>query len=162
MKIPHMFYTISSPRILMPDEVPMLVENALDWTLSKVGSTEYTAKCLGFVEDAYEVSNTIWLDGYASAKEEADAFGVVYSDEIPPRGAFVFYDCVGTLMNTCRNWGHVGLSLGDGRIVHAWDTVRVDTVRGVEELDAGHGWTKPRFLGWAPVSKVLEGYKTTS
>jgi cell wall-associated NlpC family hydrolase len=137
----------------------MFIENALEWALSKMGSTEYTTKCLGFIEDAYEVSNNIWLDGYSSAKEEADAFCVKSSEETPPRGAFVFYDCFGTLMNKYRNWGHVGVSLGDGRIVHAWDKVRVDTIRAVEELDAGRGWTKPKYIGWAPVSKVLEGYK---
>jgi cell wall-associated NlpC family hydrolase len=137
----------------------VFAENALEWALSKMGSTEYKTKCLGFIEDAYEVSNNIWLDGYPSAKEEADAFNVKYSNETPPRGAFVFYDCFGTIMNTYKNWGHVGISLGDGRIVHAWDKVRVDTIQAVEELDAGKGWNKPKFIGWAPVSKVLEGYK---
>lgn len=143
----------------MADTVSTLVENAVDWALSQLGSTEYTTQCLGFVEDAYEISNDISLDGYASAKEEADAFGVEDGDEVPPRGAFVFYDCYGTLRDTYRNWGHVGLSLGDGRIVHAWAEVQVDTVHGVEALTAGSGWTTPRYIGWAPVSKVLEGYK---
>lgn len=143
----------------MSDEVSTFIDNALDWALSNVGLTKFKSKCLGFVEEAYEASNNIWLEGYSNAKEEADAFGIEYSDETPPRGAFVFYDCFGTLMDTYRNWGHVGLSLGDGRIVHAWDKVRVDTIRSVEELDAGKGWTKPKFIGWAPVSKVLEGYK---
>jgi cell wall-associated NlpC family hydrolase len=143
----------------MADAVSRFVEKAVDWALSQVGSTAYATKCLGFVEDAYEVSNDIWLDGYASAKEEADAFGVTHCDGDPPRGAFVFYDCWGTLRGTYRNWGHVGLSLGDGRIVHAWDQVRVNTVRDVEELSAGSGWTAPRYIGWAPVSRILEGCK---
>lgn len=144
----------------MADATSTLVENAVDWALSRVGSTAYATRCLGFVEDAYEVSNDIWLDGYASAKEEADAFDVTRRDEDPPRGAFVFYDCWGMLRDTYRNWGHVGLSLGDGRIVHAWDAVRVDTVRGVEALTPGSGWSGPRYIGWAPVRRVFEGYKT--
>ena len=99
----------------MTDAASSFVGKAVNWALSQVGSTAYATKCLGFVEDAYEVSNDIWLDGYASAKEEADAFGVIRRDGDPPRGTFVFYDCWGTLRGTCRNWGHVGISLGDGR-----------------------------------------------
>lgn len=143
----------------MSDDFSIFVENAVNWSLSKVGSTEYRTLCLAFVEDAYEESNDIWLDGYPSAKEESDAFKVSHSDETPPRGAFVFYDCFGTIKDVHKNWGHVGLSIGDERIVHAWDKVRVDTVRGVEELEAAEGWTKPKYLGWAPVSKVFEGVK---
>jgi len=143
----------------MSDDITEYVENAVNWALDKVGSTEYRTLCLAFVEDAYEESNGIWLDGYPSAKEESTAFEVSYSDEGPPRGAFVFYDCFGTIKDEYRNWGHVGLSLGDGRVIHAWDKVRVDTVRGVEELEAAEGWTKPSYLGWAPVSKVFEGFK---
>ena len=143
----------------MSDDFTEYVENAVNWALEKVGSTEYRTLCLAFVEDAYEKSNGIWLDGYPSAKEESDTFEVRHSDEQPPRGVFVFYDCFGTIKDEYRNWGHVGLSLGDGRVIHAWDKVRVDTVRGVEELEAAEGWSKPSYLGWAPVSRVFEGFK---
>jgi cell wall-associated NlpC family hydrolase len=135
------------------------VENAVNWALDKLGSTAYRTLCLAFVEDAYEESNGIWLDGYPSAKEESDAFIVRHSDERPPRGAFVFYDCYGTIKDEYRNWGHVGLSLGDEKVIHAWDKVRIDTVHGVEKLEAAEGWANPNYLGWAPVSKVFEGFK---
>lgn len=143
----------------MSDDFTKYVENAVNWALDKLGSTAYRTLCLAFVEDAYEESNDIWLDGYPSAKEESDAFEVRHSDEHPPRGAFVFYDCYGTIKDEYRNWGHVGLSLGYEKVIHAWDKVRIDTMRGVEELEAAEGWTKPNYLGWAPVSKVFEGFK---
>ena len=143
----------------MSDDFTEYVENAVNWALDKLGSTAYRTLCLAFVEDAYEESNGIWLDGYPSAKEESDAFEVRHSDERPPRGAFVFYDCFGTIKDKYRNWGHVGLSLGDERVIHAWDKVRIDTVRGVEKLEAAEGWTKPNYLGWASVSRVFEGFK---
>jgi cell wall-associated NlpC family hydrolase len=143
----------------MSDDFSKFIENAVNWALNHVGSIDYRTLCLGFVEDAYELSNDIWLDGYPSAKEESDAFSVEYNDEIPPKGTFVFFDCFGTINETYKNWGHVGLSLGDGRVVHAWDKVRVDTIKCIEKLDAAKGWTKPKYIGWAPVTKVFEGYK---
>ena len=68
----------------------------------------------------------------------------------PPAGAFVFYACGGPVDGTHRDWGHVGLALGDGRVVHAWDEVRVDDARDVEDLRPAAGWTAPRLIGWAP------------
>ena len=46
---------------------------------------------------------------------------------IPERGAFVFYDCICQGPDGPVNWGHCGISLGDSRIIHAWDTVRIDS-----------------------------------
>ncbi|WP_395447166.1 hypothetical protein ACHMW7_19420 [Aminobacter sp. UC22_36] len=77
----------------------------------------------------------------------------------PPRGSFVFFDMTGELFDVRTNYGHVGLCLGDGRIVHAWDEVRIDDIRAVEALEPAEGWTQPRYIGWAPVERILQGHQ---
>ena len=134
------------------------IEGAIRWAMERLGSTKYAFMCYGFLEDAYEFGNGIVLDGQGrSAKEAADAYGAQRDPEIPPRGAYVFYDCWGAIDGDSRNWGHIGLSLGDGQVVHAWDKVRVDGYRDIESLDAAPGWTKPSYLGWAPAEDILQG-----
>jgi cell wall-associated NlpC family hydrolase len=76
-----------------------------------------------------------------------------------PRGAFVFFDMTGELFDVTTNYGHVGLCLCDGRIVHAWDEVRIDDIRAVEALESAEGWTQPRYTGWAPVERILQGHQ---
>ncbi|WP_086733785.1 hypothetical protein [Streptomyces glaucescens] len=71
--------------------------------------------------------------------------------------AFVFYDTTGTLFGRRRNWGHVGLSLGDGRVVHAWDRVRIDPYVEIQSLTGPPGWDSPAFAGWTPVQRILQG-----
>jgi len=133
------------------------VDRALRWAMEALDSTEYQTLCLKFVEDAYEISNDVELDGYSTAKESAEAYDAQENIGLPPRGAYAFYDCWGTIEGKRRNWGHVGLSMGDGRVIHAWDRVRVDQYLDIQDLDAGPGWTRPEYIGWAPVSLVLEG-----
>lgn len=133
-------------------------EGAVAWALSKLGVTDYAGLGYAFVEDAYELGNGIVLDGLGrAAKEAADAYGAAEDTGVPPGGAYVFCSCFGTLKGKYRDWGHVGLSLGDGKVIHAWDRVRIDDVRGVEELVPAPGFEKPRYIGWTPVEKILKG-----
>lgn len=133
-------------------------EGAIAWALGKVGVTDYAFLCYAFVEDAYEFGNGIVLDGQGStAGEAADAYGARGCRGVPPRGAYVFYDCFGTLKGEYRNWGHVGLSLGDGRVIHAWDQVRIDHFLGIEKLPPGPGFERPQCIGWTPVARILRG-----
>ena len=141
----------------MDAETDTYVDRAIRWAMEALDSTEYQTLCLKFVEDAYEISNDIELDGCSTAKESADACNAQENVGVPPRGAYVFYDCWGTIEGKRRNWGHVGLSMGDGRVIHAWDRVRVDQYLDVQNLEAGPGWTRPEYIGWAPVSVLLEG-----
>ena len=141
----------------MDAETDTYVDRAIRWAMEALDSTEYQTLCLKFVEDAYEISNDIELDGCSTAKESADTCNAQENVGVPPRGAYVFYDCWGTIEGKRRNWGHVGLSMGDGRVIHAWDRVRVDQYLDVQNLEAGPGWTRPEYIGWAPVSVVLEG-----
>lgn len=142
---------------VLSDQIETYVDRAVRWAMGLLGSTEYRYLCLGFVEDAYEMPNGIELDGYSYAKESADAYGAERNTGVPPRGAYVLYDCWGEIKGERKNWGHVGLSLGDGKVVHAWDKVRVDGYLEVQNLAAGPGWTRPQYVGWAPVSQVFEG-----
>ena len=80
-------------------------------------------------------------------------------DGPPPRGSYVFYDCSGELKGETRNWGHIGLSLGDGQVIHAWDVVRIDPIQGVEALDPPPGWPRPVYTGWAPPEVLLLGVR---
>jgi cell wall-associated NlpC family hydrolase len=73
----------------------------------------------------------------------------------PERGAFVFYDCICQGSEGPVNWGHCGISLGDGRVIHAWDTVRINDYREIEAMTALSG-DRPRYIGWVPIVRVLK------
>jgi cell wall-associated NlpC family hydrolase len=143
----------------MTHDTTVLIENALTWALGQLGSTAYPGRCLAFVEDAYERSNQIEVNGYSSAKEALDGYGAETTPATPPRGALVFYSCEGYVNDTYHDWGHVGISLGDGRVVHAWDTVRIDTYQAVAHLNPPPRWTAPVYVGWAPATQLLHGSK---
>lgn len=134
------------------------VENAVKWALETLGSEEYRFRCLAFVEEAYEKGNGIEIFGGSTAMESAVEYGVGTDSAIPPRGVFVFYDCSGPIEGEIRNWGHVGLSLGEGKVVHAWDRVRSDHFLEVEKLAGAPGWTSPRCIGWVPVDRIMKGH----
>src|SRR5689334_20060190 len=115
------------------------VTNAIEWATARLGSPDYAGRCLSFVEDAFEKSNGIEMFGGASAHESAEEYQAAASNGTPPRGAFVFYDWVGTLNGTRQNWGHVGLMVDETRVIHAWDVVRVDEVEKVGQLTSADG-----------------------
>lgn len=144
-------------RNAMPADIMALIDAALNWAIDHLDSTAYRFKCLAFVEDAYEQGSQIVLAGYGSAQEAAEAYQARQQAGLPPKGTFAFYDCCGMLLGEYRNWGHVGLSLGDGRVIHAWDRVRIDDYRAVEDLTPAAGWTNPSYIGWAPVSEIMKG-----
>jgi hypothetical protein len=138
-----------------------LVERAVDWALARRGDPSYALRCLAFVEDAFERSNDIEVFGGDSAAESAALYRPRRFDPSrpPPAGALVFYDARGPLDGVVQDWGHVGLSLGDGTVVHAWDVVRVDDARDVEHLLPATGWSAPRLIGWVPVARLLQGHR---
>ena len=74
----------------------------------------------------------------------------------------MFYACGGPLGGVVRDWGHVGIALGDGTVVHAWDEVRVDAVLDVPHLQPAAGWTAPRPIGWAQAAQLLRGHRPLS
>ena len=114
------------------------------------------------MEDAYERPNGIEIFGGDTAAESAARYGTTAYDPLapPPAGSFVFYACGGPVDGIQRDWGHVGLALGDGRVVHAWDEVRVDNAHDVERLRRTAGWTALRIVGWTPPARILDGHRS--
>ena len=134
------------------------VENAIHWAKAKVGLEQYPFRCLAFVEEAYEESNNVEIFGCSTAKESAEEFGAKNNIGYPAIGSFVFYDAFGSIDNEYKNYGHVGLHIGNGNIVHTWDKIRIDNYLEVQDLISAPGWTKPKFIGWVPVERIFNGY----
>ncbi len=67
-------------------------------------------------------------------QESADEYGAAQNRGEPPIGAFVFYACAGPVGDEIKNWGHVGLCIGEGKVIHAWDKVRIDHYLDVQNL----------------------------
>jgi hypothetical protein len=151
----------SSPTGSARRDSARLVADAVAWAIDRVGERTYPLRCLAFLEDAYERPNGIEVFGGDSAAASADLYGIQPYEPgtPPPAGAFVFYSCGGPVDGTYRDWGHVGMALGDGRVVHAWDEVRVDDAREVQHLHPAAGWTAPRLVGWTPSRRILEGHR---
>ncbi|HPT72361.1 MAG TPA: NlpC/P60 family protein [Candidatus Cloacimonadota bacterium] len=134
-------------------------ERAKEWALNFLESKEYNTRCLAFVEDAYEIPNHIEIFGGDTATESAQEYNASHTEEEPLIGAFVFYSCSGMLHDQYKDWGHVGLYLGEGKVIHAWDKVRIDPLKDMENLSVPPGWTKLVYLGWAPQERIFEGYR---
>ena len=45
------------------------------------------------------------------------------------------------------------ISLGDGRVIHAWDKVRIDDYLAIEKLTALTG-DHPEYLGWVAIERI--------
>lgn len=135
------------------------VLNAIRWAESQLGSTAYRFRCLAFVEDCFEKGNSIEISGGSWANESAGMYGAGSGGE-PDPGAFVFYGCFGTIDQTYRNWGHVGLCVGHGKVSHAWDTVRTDGYLEVESLAPAPGWTNARTAGGSPPGESSRGTRS--
>ena len=131
-----------------------MIENMIRWAEEKLGERKYAGWCLSFIEDALEISNGIEIFGGDSAKESAELYSDAMKSGLPPRGAFVFYDCVCISQDGPVNWGHCGISLGDGKVIHAWDVVRIDDYLELEKMTALSG-DHPRYIGWVPIDRVL-------
>jgi hypothetical protein len=132
-------------------------ENAIAWARGHLGSTAYTSRCLAFVEDAYERPNRVEISGGDYAGESAELYRVKDNTGEPPVGSFVFYDCRGEMLGRRQNRGHVGLCVGDGLVIHAWDRVRIDPYPVMENLAGPPAWDAPSHVGWAPVERVFQG-----
>jgi hypothetical protein len=135
------------------------IAHAIHWAQEHLDSTDYTTCCLAFVEDAYEESNHVEIFGGDDAQASADEYGAAQNRGEPPLGAFVFYACAGPVGDEIKNWGHVGLYIGEGKVIHAWDKVRIDDYHAVQNLTPPPGWSQPQFIGWAPIERIFVGYR---
>jgi hypothetical protein len=143
----------------MNEEFETYIANAIRWAQEHLGATDYAARCLAFVEDAYEESNHVEIFGGDDAQASADEYGAAQNRGEPPLGAFVFYACAGPVGNEIKNWGHVGLCIGERKVIHAWDKVRIEPYLDVQTLTPPPGWSQPQFSGWAPIERIFVGYR---
>ena len=137
----------------MDDKTAEIIENMIRWAESRLEETGYVGWCLSFIEDALEIANGIEVFGGDSARESAELYSDAMRRDIPERGAFVFYDCICLSEEGPVNWGHCGIGLGDGRVIHAWDKVRIDDYRDIacsKQLSSPLQ-TPTDFLGLNPI-----------
>ena len=91
-----------------------IIDNAISWGRSQIGSTAYNNKCQAFVWQCFNhggFPNNSAIS-FASAKLCGDAL-ITNTDYNAPKGACVFFDC------SSHGYGHIGISLGDGTMIHA-------------------------------------------
>jgi len=131
-----------------------MIEKMISWAQERIGNSEYSGWCLAFIEDALEISNKIEIFGGDCAKESCIMYYDAIQFGIPERGAFVFYDCLCQSEDGIVNWGHCGISLGEGQVIHAWNIVRIDDFQQIEQLTSPIG-EHPRYIGWVPIERVL-------
>ena len=132
-----------------------LAENMISWAENRLSDAKYAGWCISFIEDALEISNKIEIFGGDSAKASCEMYKDALRSGQPERGAFVFYDCACLNAGQRVDWGHCGISLGNGRVIHAWDNVRIDDYLRLEQLRALSG-DSPVYIGWVPLSRVLK------
>lgn len=98
-------------------------------------------------------SNRIEIFGGDSAKESAQLYADAMRKGLPESGAFVFCDCLCPSGVGPINRGHCGISLGGGKVIHAWDRVRTDGCLQMQKLTALTG-DHPKYIGRAPIERV--------
>lgn len=118
------------------------IEKVITWASEQAGRNYWEGYCMAFISDAFKVCE----NRPASAndlKTNLEDAGEFYSEENGwdlPRGALVFFSATGDY----APYGHVGVSLGDGKVSHAYETVREDAIEDIEDLSFIGS-----YLGWA-------------
>jgi hypothetical protein len=111
-----------------------------------VGRSDFQDSSLRFVGYAFGV-----VRPYPSATIAATALkprNRTKSASMAPAGSLVWFHR--TDPKDGVNYGHVGISLGDGTMISALDTVRVDGI------DGSRYW-RPRYRGWTPAPASWPG-----
>jgi hypothetical protein len=95
--------------------------------------------CLGLVNMAYQSAGrsipNLQVNSALDAYNQYAQQGKVHNDgSPPPRGALVFYASYGS-------FGHIGISLGNGRIINTLESGPPSGERGLYDV--------PNYLGWA-------------
>lgn len=122
------------------------VDRALAWALGQQGALQYNGWCLRFVAHAFGQESFP-----ATATLAANQLGPRDGNRSflsAPRGSLVWFTWGNADLG--RNVGHVGIALGDGRMVHALDMVRVVQIEG------SRFW-RSRYRGWTPAPAEWPG-----
>ncbi len=117
---------------------PHRVEHAIEWATSQIGARQYDGWCLRFVAHAFGQETFP-----ATATLAALEYGPRDGDKSflnAPRGALLWFAWGDP--DKGNNVGHVGISLGDGHMIHALDSVRVVKIEGSKFWHTRYrGWT---------------------
>ena len=107
------------------------VDTAIEYGKSLLGSHAYDNYCQRFVKICYEKAG---IYGSAGSATEACAKWACSSDKTNiPKGAAVYF--VGT-----NQWGHVGIYLGDGNVLHAANGIRIQSLSHCDSKYIFRGW----------------------
>ncbi|MEM3728579.1 MAG: NosD domain-containing protein [Candidatus Bathyarchaeia archaeon] len=124
-----------------PRDFVYWAEAAVNWAEQRLGRGDWSGLCMQFVANAYmqEEHKEAKYNAIDGAREfyrfNQEPNGWLQA----PKGALIFFDMEGT-----NEYGHVGIYLGNGSIIHAYGTVKVNTVEeAVAKPDVG------RYLGWS-------------
>lgn len=112
----------------------------ITWAKAQLGRTDYKGYCQRFVHHAYGKSY-----GYASAKACYNDIGrkdTIANLSKVPIGSLVFFD-------SHPQYGHVGIYIGNGQVIHGVSTVRIETMTT--------GWLARDYQGWAPAPSSWPG-----
>jgi hypothetical protein len=120
------------------------VEKVINWAFEQEGKDYWKEYCMAFVSDAFKVCEN--RPGSPNElKNNLENAGKFYSKEnnwVPPRGSLVFFSATGEY----APHGHIGISLGDRKVIHAYQTVKEETIADIESLsyiDSYLGWAYP-------------------
>ena len=131
------------------------VEQAIEWAKSKEGSTEWydpetkMGYCLRFVSQAFGLGKNVnrettgWGSPNDAIEKLGDRFYTANQSWNPPRGALVFFSGTGPF----EPYGHIGIYLGNGEVIHAYGIVRIQQLGGdggIEQLSYIGS-----YIGWA-------------
>jgi hypothetical protein len=108
--------------------------SALEWARTQLGSTIWAYRCERFVEEAYGtryIFTTAWIAAHHVTLHRT-------SITAAPPGTLVFFGPD----SANRDYGHVGLSLGAGKMLSALETVEVT------DVPKSHYWSS-LYRGWA-------------
>lgn len=120
------------------------VQGAVEWANQQVGRTDYAWFCQRFVEHAFGTQNQ-----YSTAAAASSDLAPLRDQGNPaaaPAGALMFF----ARHASNRYFGHVGLSVGGGRMISALARVQVD------DVGSSQYW-RSLYLGWAPAPASWPG-----
>jgi len=118
------------------------VNKVIDWAENQKDKTNWYGYCTAFVQDSFK---TYFRFGSANAlMNYLIGSNLFCSDKsvIPPTGTLVFFSAI----EPYKKYGHVGISVGDGKVIHSYDKVRTDSINTIENLnyiDSYLGWAYP-------------------
>ena len=111
-------------------------EAALEWAKSQLGSTAWSWRCQAFVQVAYRAPS-----GFRTANEAAAKLGLRRSPvTAAPPGSLLYFK---TITGVTAKFGHVGLSLGGGKMISSLGKVAISSVTPGSKWDRAYvGWVR--------------------